>query len=108
MKKKIIIATILAALVAVPVFAAVTEQAQPQNEWYNQMFSNHKPMVQQVGDNVTMTDDQATQMNEHMEAMAPVMQNMMQNGGMMKGNTADNGGTTQGCGFGGNINKKTK
>jgi len=84
MKKKIIIATMLAALAAVPVFAAVTDQAQPRNEMSSQMFNNHQQMVQQAVDNGTMTADQATQMNEHMQQMAPVMEKMMQNGGMMQ------------------------
>lgn len=98
MKKKIIIAAMLTALTAVPVFAAVTDQAQPQNEWFNQMFNNHKQMVQQAVDNGTITTDQAAQMNEHMQQMAPVMQNMMQNGnmmgngGMMNGKMMHNGG----------------
>ena len=91
MKKKIIIATMLAALAAVPVFAAATDQIQPQNEINNQMFNNHQQMVQQAVDNGTMTADQATQMNEHMQQMAPVMQKMMQDGGMMKGNVMGNG-----------------
>ncbi len=42
-----------------------------------------KQMVQQAVDNGTMTADQAAQMNEHMQQMAPVMQQMMQGGGMM-------------------------
>jgi len=37
MKKKIIIFTMLAALMAVPVFAATTDQTQTQNDWFNQM-----------------------------------------------------------------------
>ena len=86
MKKKIIIATMLAALAAVPVFAATIGQDQPQNE----MFNNHKKMVQQAVDNGTMTADQATKMDEHMQQMAPVMEKMMQNGGMMNGNMMGN------------------
>lgn len=92
MKKKILIATMLAALTAVPVFAATNDGTQTQNEWYNQMFNNHKQMVQQAVDNGYMTTDQAGQMNEHMQQMAPVMQQMMQNGGMMNGNMMGNGG----------------
>jgi Spy/CpxP family protein refolding chaperone len=92
MKKKIVIATMLAALVAVPVFAATADQVQPQNEWFNQMFSNHQQMMQQAVDNGMMTTDQAAWMNEHMQQMAPVMQQMMQSGGMMNGNMMGNGG----------------
>jgi Spy/CpxP family protein refolding chaperone len=99
MRKKILIATMLAGLAAVPVFAATSDQAQSQNDWFNQMFNNHKLMVQQAVDNGTITADQATQMNEHMQQMAPVMQQMMQNGGMMNGNFAG------GCGYAPNPDK---
>ncbi|EAX47377.1 hypothetical protein TcarDRAFT_1395 [Thermosinus carboxydivorans Nor1] len=85
MKKKIVIATMLAALTAVPVFAATNDQTQSQNDWFNQMFNYHKQMMQQAVDNGAMTADQAAWMNEHMQQMAPVMQQMMQNGGMMNG-----------------------
>lgn len=85
MNKKIMFLTMVAVLAAVPVFAAV-EQNQPQNDWMNQMMDNHKQMAQQAVDNGTMTADQAVQMNEHMTQMAPIMQQMMQNGGMMHGN----------------------
>ena len=104
MKKKIIIATMLAALAAVPVFAAATDQAQPQDELFNQMFNNHQQMVQQAVDNGTMTADQATQMNEHMQQMAPRMQKMMKNGGMMNGNMMGNGNMMQNGGMMGNVN----
>jgi len=108
MKKKIIIATILAALVAVPVFAAVTEQTQTQNNWYNQMSQNHQQMMQQAVDSGTITTDEAAQVNDHMQQVAPIMQKIMKNGGMMNSNIAGNGEMTQGCGFGGNINNKAK
>jgi len=104
MKKKIIIATMLAALAAVPVFAATMDQAQPQKDGVNQMFANHQKMVQQAVDDGTMTADQATQMNEHMQKMAPVMEKMMQNGGMMKGNMMDSGNMMQNGGMMGNDN----
>ena len=86
MNKKIMLLTMVAVLAAVPVFAAAVDQTQPQNDWMNQMMDNHKQMVQQAVDNGTMTADQAVQMNEHMTQMAPIMQQMMQNGGMMHGN----------------------
>jgi Spy/CpxP family protein refolding chaperone len=104
MKKKIIIATVLAALLAVPVFAAATDQTQTQNEWFNQMFNNHKQMVQQAVDNGTITAEQAGQMNEHMQQMAPVMQKMMQNGGMMN-SMKGNSGMGQVCGGPGSASK---
>lgn len=92
MKKKIMIMMMLAALAAVPVFAETVDQNQTQNDWFNKMFTNHQQMVQQAVDNGTITADQAGQMNEHMQQMAPVMQKMMQNGGMMNGNMMKNGG----------------
>lgn len=102
MKKKIVIATMLAALAAVPVFAATTGQDKQQNDWFNQMFTNHKQMVQQAVDNGTMTADQAAWMNAHMQQMAPVMQQMMQNGGMMNGSMMQSGGMM------GNFNNNNK
>lgn len=92
MKKKIIISMMLAAFIAVPVFAATNDQVQPQNEWFNQMLNSHQQMVQQAVDNGTMTNDQAAQMNEHMQKMGPVMQEMMRDGGMMNGNMMRNSG----------------
>ena len=86
MIKKIVVLTMVAALAAVPVFAATPDQAQSQSDWMNQMLNNHKQVMQQAVDNGTMTADQAAQMNEHMTQMAPIMQQMMQNGGMMHGN----------------------
>lgn len=97
MKKKIIMATMLAALVAVPVFAAAADQAQQQNERFSQMFNNHNQMMQQAVDNGTMTAGQAAQMNDPMQQMAPAMQKMM-----------DNGGTAQSCNGADNANNKNK
>jgi hypothetical protein len=99
MKKKILIAAMLAVLSAVPVFAATIDQVQPQSDWMNLMLNNHKQMVQQAIDNGVMTVEQAAQMNEHMQQMAPVMQQMMQNGGMMNGtnNMMGNGGMIGSC-----------
>ena len=86
MKKKILIVTALAIISAVPVFAEALDQVQPQNDWLNQMTNHHTQMVQQAVDNGVMTAEQASQMNDHMQQMAPVMQQMMQNGRMMHGN----------------------
>lgn len=85
MKRKVIMAVILAALTAVPVFAATANQNQVQNERYNQMFNNHKQMIQQAVDNGSMTVDQAAQMNEH-------MQKMIQSSNMMNSSMPDNCG----------------
>lgn len=90
MKKKILIAAALAALAAVPVFAAAVDQTKQQNDWFNQMFQSHRQMMQQAVDNGTITAEQAAQMNDHMQQMAPAMQNMMQNGGMMNGGMMGN------------------
>lgn len=105
MKKKIMIAAMLAALVAVPVFAASTEEAQSQSDWFNQMFNSHKQMVQQAVDNGTMTAEQAAQMNDHMQQMAPIMQRMMQNGGMMMNANMMGNGQSVNCN---NQNSNTK
>jgi len=85
MKKKAVIFTMLAVLMAVPVFAAVTDQAQAQNEGTNQIFQKHQTMMQQAVDNGTITTEEAAHMNKNMQEMAPVMQKMMQNGPMMNG-----------------------
>lgn len=90
MKKKIIITTILAALVAVPVFAAATaDQDKQQPDWFNQMLNNHKQMVQQAVDNGIMTADQADWMNEHMQQMFKT--------GMMNGNFGPRGDMVGNC-----------
>lgn len=96
MKKKIVIFMMLAVLMAVPVFAATTDQTLTPNDRYNQMSQNHQQMMQQAVDNGTITTDEAAQMNEHMQQMAPVMQKMIQNGGMMNG-MMSNDGTTGDC-----------
>jgi Spy/CpxP family protein refolding chaperone len=91
MKRKVMMAMMLAALTAVPVFAATTDQDQVSNEGYNQMFNNHKQMIQQVVDSGSMTAAQAVQMNDH-------MQQMMQSNDKMNSNMSDN------CGRMGNSN----
>lgn len=114
MKKKIVIVTMLAALTAVPVFAAAADQdQQPQNQWPNQMFNHHQQMFQQAVDTGSMTADQAAWMNHHMQQMVPIMQHMMQNGGMMNGNMMTghsnmnvNGSLMQNGGMMGNFNNK--
>jgi hypothetical protein len=99
----------LAVLAAVPVFAATTDQTQPQKDCFNQMSNYHQQMVQQAVDNGTMTTDQAAQMNQYMQQMAPVMQQMMQNGGMMSGsNMMGNDGMMQNSGMMGNVNNNNK
>lgn len=96
MKKKALIVTVLAMLIAVPaVFAATNDQKN--NELYSQMTQMHQQMTRQAVDNGTITSEEAAQMDEHMREIAPIMekmmgngeimwnmmQNMMQNGGMM-------------------------
>ena len=85
MNKKIMIVTIIAALMAVPVFAATTDQNQMDNDKGQPMAKQHQQMIQQAVDNGKITADEAVQMNEHMAQMAPIMDKMMQNGEMMKG-----------------------
>lgn len=96
MKNKILVIMMLAALIAVPVFAATTDQTQPQSDWFNRMHNNHNQMMQQAIDNGTITADEAAQVNEHMQQIAPIMQKVMQNGNMM-------GNGESGCNF--NKNK---
>ena len=115
MKKKIVIATMLAALTAVPVFAATVDQVQPQNDWFNQMMGNHRQMMQSAIDNGMMTTDQVTRMNEYMQQMmgnSGMMHNggmmgnsgMMHNGGMMgNGNMIGNNGMIHNGGMMGSI-----
>lgn len=81
MKKKIIIAAILALVVAVPVFAANVQNAD-SNDWFNQMFNRHQQMVQRNVDNGTITAEEAAQLNEHMRQDAPIMRKMMDKNGM--------------------------
>lgn len=80
MKKKIIIASILILVVAVPVFAAV--QSTDANDCFNQMFGRHQQMIQQNVDNGTITADEAAQLNAHMRQDAPIMRKMMDKNGM--------------------------
>ena len=101
MKKKIVIFMMLAALVAVPVFAATNDQDQAQSDRYNQMTQKHQQRMQQAVDNGTITADEATQMNEHRQQMTPIMQKLMKNGGMGKGM---GNGMMQNGGMGGNCN----
>ena len=54
MKKKIVIFTMLAALMAVPVFAATSDQAQAANDSWKQMSQNHQQMMQQAVNNGTI------------------------------------------------------
>lgn len=96
MKKKILVIMMLAALIAVPVFAATLDQTQPQNDWFNQMPNNHQQMMQQAVDNGTVTPDETAQVNEHMQQIAPIMQKVMLNRNMM-------GNGAIGCNF--NKNK---
>lgn len=83
MKKKIIIVTMLAAVMAVPVFAATFDQTEVPDS-VSQMSQRHEKMVQQAVDNGTITREEAVQMNENMQKMAPIMGKMMKSGGMMQ------------------------
>ena len=96
MKKKIFIFMMLAALIAVPVFAATIDQNQGQNVWFNHMSQNHQQMMQQAVDSGTITTDEAAKVNDHMQQIAPIMQKVMKNGSMMNGNI-QNDGTSGNC-----------
>lgn len=88
MKKKILLVLALAALTAIPAFAAATGDNQTDNQMFNQMFNRHQQMVQQAVKDGRITADEAATMDEHMKEMAPIMGKMMQNGCPM-GNTKD-------------------
>jgi len=102
MKKKMLIITVLAALIAVPVFAATTEQVNPQNQC-GPLNGNHQQMIQQAVNDGTITSDEAATLNESMQKVAPIMQKMMKNGGMMgngmmkHNDMMQNGGMMQNC-----------
>lgn len=82
MKKKMLIITALAALIAVPVFAANTDQANQQNQC-GPMNGNHQQMIQQAVNDGTISSNEAATLNESMQKAAPIMQKIMKNGGMM-------------------------
>lgn len=84
MKKKIIIAAILAMVVAVPVFAAAAVTGD-QNAWFSQMLSRHERMIQSNVDNGTITAEEAAQLNEHFRQDAPIMRKIMEKNGMGPG-----------------------
>lgn len=103
MKKKMLIITVLAALIAVPVFAATTDQANQRN-LCGPMNGNHQQMIQQAVNDGTITSDEAATLNESMQKVAPIMQkimkknNDMMGNGMMKHNgMMQNGGMMQNC-----------
>lgn len=107
MKKKIVIFMMLAALVAVPVFAATADQNQAQSDRFSQMTQNHQQRIQQAVDNGTITADEAAQVNDHMQQIAPIMQKMMKNGGMRNGmgnGMMQNGGMSGNCNNNNNNN----
>jgi len=103
MKKKIFIFMMLVALVAVPVFAATTDQNQGQNDRFNQMSQNRQQRLQQAVDSGTITSDEAAQVNDHMQQIAPIMQKLMKNGGMGNG-MMQNGGSRGNCNNNNNNN----
>lgn len=84
MKKKVLLVLALAALTAIPAFAAATGD----NQTDNQMFNHHQQMVQQAVKDGRITADEAATMDEHMKDVAPIMQKVMQNGCPMA-NTKD-------------------
>jgi len=95
MKKKVAIFMMLVALVAVPVFAATTDQNQAENECSNQMPRNQQ-MMQQAVDSGTITADEAAVVKDHMQQIAPIMEKVMKKDGMMNG-MMQNGSTSGNC-----------
>lgn len=94
MKKKMLILTVLAALIAVPVFAATTDQVNPQNQC-SQMNNNHQQMIEQAVNDGTISSEEATTLNESMQKIAPIMQKIMKNHGMMGNGMMKNGNMMQ-------------
>lgn len=107
MKKKIIIAAILALVIAVPVFAA---SSLDQDNWFNQMLNRHQQMIQVNVDNGTITAEEGAQLKEHMRQDAPIMRKIMEKNGMRPGNMGSgmmwgrNGGSV-GCPYYNNSNQ---
>ncbi|EIW20158.1 hypothetical protein SAMN04515679_1110 [Pelosinus fermentans] len=81
MKKKMLIITALAALIAVPVFAAANDQAKEQCGPAN---GNHQQMIQQAVTDGTISSNEAATLNESMEKVAPIMEKIRKNRGMMQ------------------------
>ena len=108
MKKKIIVFSVLAAFMAVPVFAATSNQDQAQTQCFNQMESNHNQMVKQAVENGTITAEQAAQMDEHMKQMAPIMQKMMHDGHRGNGKMMHEGDDNHPCWTQGNGTNNNK
>jgi predicted PurR-regulated permease PerM len=105
MKRKILIFTILAALVAVPVFAA--DIAQDKTDWYNQMYQFHQQAIQQAVESGRLTQEQADAMNARMQQMAPIMRQAATNGGMMGFRGKGPQGAPYGPCFGATANQET-
>ena len=82
MKKKILLMVALAALIAIPVFAA-TESVNPMNEHHSQMMTHHQQMIEQAVADGTITSEEAATLKDSMDKIAPIMQKIMQKGGMM-------------------------
>ncbi|MDF2636473.1 MAG: hypothetical protein K0R78_3347 [Pelosinus sp.] len=91
MKKKMLIITALAALIAVPVFAATTDQAKEQCGPVN---GNHQQMIQQAVKDGTISSNEAATLNESMEKVAPIMEKIRKNHGMMQSPSND---TVESC-----------
>ncbi|EIW26211.1 hypothetical protein [Pelosinus fermentans] len=85
MKKKMLIITALAALIAVPVFAAANDQAKEQCGTVN---GNHQQMIQQAVKDGTISSNEAAALNESMEKVAPIMEKIRKNG-MMQSTSND-------------------
>ena len=91
MKKKMLIITALAALIAVPVFAAANDQAKEQCGPVN---GNHQQMIQQAVKDGTISSNEAATLNESMEKVAPIMEKIRKNHGMMQSASND---TVESC-----------
>ncbi|MGI6091635.1 MAG: hypothetical protein ACOYD5_01375 [Negativicutes bacterium] len=84
MKKKIIIAAILALVVAIPVFTAAAVDNN-QNDWFNRMLSCHEQMIQTNVNDGTITTAEGDQLKEHFRQDAPIIRKIMEKNGMGPG-----------------------
>lgn len=81
MKKKILLLTVVAALLAVPVFAAVTSPVN-RDEQCGPFNGGHQQMIGQAVKDGTISGEEAAVLKESMEKTAPIMQKMMKSQGM--------------------------
>lgn len=107
MNKRMIMAALLAALIVLPTFAFAAAEGNTQQDGFDRMLQRHEQCIQQFVDNGVITADEARQLDEHMQAVAPIMRKIYQNGGMgpgmMGGRGMSDGTGAAGCPHAGNV-----